>query len=97
MLKNITMESFQPHVGKSFRVIVDGGRYIPVELLSVTPWGDTSDGKRQPFTLLFRADRGHAIAQATYTVDTEGLEPFPLFIVPLQPESDGSRYEAVFS
>ncbi len=97
MLENFTIETFQPHVGKTFRVIVDERQYMPAELISVTPWGDTSDGKRQPFTLLFRADRGHAIPQATYTVDTEGMEPFPLFLVPLQPESDGTRYEAIFS
>jgi len=97
MLDTFTAETFQPYVGKTFRVIVDDRQYMPAELLSVTLWGDDSDGKRHPFTLLFRADRGHMIPQATYTVDTEGMEPFPLFLVPLQPESDGTRYEAVFA
>ena len=97
MLETFTAETFQPHVGKPFRVIVDERQYMPAELISVTLWGDRSDGGRQPFTLLFRADRGHMIPQATYMVDTEGMEPFPLFLVPLQPESDGTRYEAVFA
>jgi hypothetical protein len=97
MLDTVTAETFQPYVGKTFRVIVDDRHFMPAELLSVTLWGDDSDGKRHPFTLLFRADRGHVIPQATYTVDTEGMEPFPLFLVPLQPESDGTRYEAIFS
>lgn len=97
MLEAFTLETFVPHVGKTFRVIVDDRQYMPAELLSVTPWGDAGDGKRQPFTLLFRADAAHPIPQATYMVDTEGMEAFPLFVVPLQPESDGTRYEAVFS
>jgi hypothetical protein len=97
MLENFTVETFQPHVGKTFRVFVDERQYMPAELLSVTPWGDTSDGKRQPFTLLFRADAGYAIPQRMYILDTEGMEPFELFLVPLKPESDGTRYEAVFT
>lgn len=97
MLENFTIDTFQPLVGRTFRVIVDERQYMPAELLSVTPWGDTSDGKRQPFTLTFRADATHRIPQSTYMVDTEGMEPFPLFLVPVQPESDGTRYEAVFS
>jgi hypothetical protein len=97
MLENFTIDTFQPLVGRTFRVIVDERQYMPAELLSVTPWGDTSDGKRQPFTLTFRADPTHRIPQATYTLDAEGMEPFPLFLVPVQPESDGTRYQAVFS
>ena len=97
MLENFTIDTFQPLVGRMFRVIVDERQYMPAELLTVTPWGDTTDGKRQPFTLTFRADAGHRIPQATYMVDTEGMQPFPLFLVPVQPESDGTRYEAVFS
>ena len=97
MLEDFPIDPFRPLVGRTFRVIVDERQYMPAELLSATPWGDTSDGKRQPFTLTFRADAGHRIPQATYMVDTERMEPFPLFLVPLQPESDGTRYEAVFS
>jgi len=46
MLDTFTIDTFRPHVGKTFRVIVDERQYMPAELLSVTPWGDTSDGKR---------------------------------------------------
>ena len=97
MLENFTIHTFEPLVGRAFRVIVDERQYMPAELLSVTPWGDTTDGKRQPFTLTFRADAGHQIPQGTYTVDAEGVEPFPLFLVPMKPEPDGMRYEAVFA
>ena len=97
MLQDFTIDTFRPLIGRTFRVIVDDRQYMPAELISVTPWGDTSDGKRQPFTLTFRADAAHLIPQATYTVDTEGMDAFPLFIVPLKPESDGTRYEAVFN
>jgi hypothetical protein len=97
VLQDFTVDTFRPLVGRAFRVIVDERQYMPAELIEVTPWGDTSDGKRQPFTLTFRADPGHRIPQATYTADTEGMEPFPLFLVPVKPEADGTRYEAVFS
>lgn len=97
MLENFTIDTFRPLVGRAFRVIVDERQYMPAELLTVTPWGDTSDGKRQPFTLTFRADAGYNIPQGTYLIDAEGVEPFPLFLVPQKPEGDGSRYEAVFS
>jgi len=97
VLETFTIETFRAYLGKTFRVIVDERQYMPAELLSVSSWGDTSNGKRQPFTLTFRADATHRIPQATYMVDTEGMEPFPLFLVPVQPERDGTRYEAVFS
>jgi hypothetical protein len=99
MLDTFTIDTFTPHVGETFRVIVDEKWEMAARLTSVKAWGDeTAKGRpRQPFTLLFHGPADARIPQRMYVVQHTAMEPFELFLVPIGNDAEGSRYEAVFS
>ncbi len=94
MLESFTSETFAPLVGESFRMDVPGGTLdlllAEVTLLPPRPTG------RQPFTLLFHEPAGRLLPQGMHPVLHPELGLFDLFLVPLGPDPDGMRYEAVF-
>jgi hypothetical protein len=99
MLDTFTVDTFRPRIGEEFRFVVDGRYYMPARLADVTTWGGERGRQRArvPFTLLFRAAPGMHIPQDTYPVLNENMQPFELFLVPIEPDAQGPRYEAVFS
>jgi hypothetical protein len=52
--------------------------------------------RRRPFSLLFRGDPGLGLPQRIYRIEHERLGTHDIFIVPLQPDAEGSQFEAVF-
>ncbi len=99
MLETFTVDTFKPHVGKTFRVIVDDRHEMITQLTEVAPWGheEAASRPRIPFSLTFHAGPNAVIPQQTYRVESEALEPFELFLVPIGPDAGGMRYEAVFT
>lgn len=101
MLDTFTIDTFRPHVGQTFRMILDrDGAEVVAELAEVTAWGEElarADGGRIPFSLLFRTAARTHVPQATYRIESEAMPPFELFLVPLGADEKGMRYEAVFT
>ena len=98
MLETFTIETFQPKLGELFHVVI-GDQRLPMKLTDVRPWGrgPAEEGARVPFLLVFHTVPQGVIPQGTYTMQTDGMEPFPLFLVPISPDERGMRYEAVFA
>jgi hypothetical protein len=92
----VTAADFQPHAGSSFVVKLPGGSF-PVELVEVTEQPQHARGGRTPFSLVFRGPAQPIISQGTYLFSHDVLGEASIFIVPIQPDSLGSRYEAVFN
>ena len=99
MIKDFTLELFQPHVGEIFRVIVDGRWEMVTRLSEVSIWGheEAKTRQRHPFSLIFHARPDALIPQAIYRIDNETLAPFEAFLAPIGPDEVGMRYEAVFT
>jgi hypothetical protein len=99
MLETFTVETFQPHVGQPFRVIVDESRQMVTLLSEVSPWGhaEAASRPRIPFSLTFHAKPDAQIPQDIYRIESEVMEPFDCFLVPIGPDAGGMRYEAVFT
>lgn len=99
MLETFTVDTFTPHVGKTFRVIVDDQYEMITRLSEVAPWGheEAASRPRVPFSLTFHARPDAVIPQQIYRVESDELEPFELFLVPIGPDAQGMRYEAVFT
>ncbi len=53
--------------------------------------------RKDPFSLLFRGPREVMLQQCTYNLRHETLGTFPLFLVPLLPDSSGNYFEAIFN
>lgn len=99
ILKEFTIETFQPRVGELFRVIVDDQHEMRTQLSEVDVWGheEAASRPRHPFSLIFHAAANAVIPQAIYRVENANMDPFELFLVPIGPDARGMRYEAVFT
>ncbi len=99
MLDKVTMETFFPHVGEPFRIVVDETWELRTILGEVSPWGpEASKGRpRVPFSLVFYGPMDSFIPQQIYRVEHATLEPMELFLAPIGPDEKGMRYEAVFT
>jgi hypothetical protein len=94
MLESLTLESFLPLVGTTFRLDVPGVT-LDLVLSEATALAPRPSGRR-PFTLLFHEPACRLVPQATYPLDHPHLGRVELFIVPLGPDPSGMGYEAVF-
>ena len=52
--------------------------------------------KRDPFAVEFHSRLSHHVPQQTFAVEHAKMGTFDLFLVPLGPDAEGHRYEAVF-
>src|SRR5687768_4967723 len=101
-MEKLELESFKPLVGDSFHVTpAHEGEPFEVVLASAdpTPYGgpDTYNGRRMPFSLLFRAEDGTLVPQQICRFAHGEAGETELFVVPLGPQDGAMRYEAVIS
>ena len=96
-----TEEDFRSCLGDTFVLHREASAAVTLRLAEVTPSGERGDDtpvgiRRNPFSLLFRGDPGLSLSQATYRVEHERLGAHAIFLVPLQPDAEGTSFEAVF-
>lgn len=89
-LSDLTVDTFTPYIGDAFRV-----SGVDTELIEATPHGPAPT--RQQFSLVFRGPLGPALPQRIHPLSHPALGAFELFLVPIGPDADGMRYEAVFA
>lgn len=94
-LATFTVDTFSPRVGEEFRLSDDNGATIPTRLLQATT--GARGVHREQFSLVFRAPNGTTLPQGIYRVEHDEMGSFGLFLVPLGPDGEGMRYEAVFT
>lgn len=99
MLETFTIDTFQPRVGETFRVIVDDQWELRTRLSEVYRWGEGAARNRPriPFSLVFLGPVDSNLPQQIYRIEHDALEPFEAFLVPIGPDQGGMRYEAVFT
>jgi hypothetical protein len=100
MLESLTSAHFLEHVGSTFQFHYDAERSMPVELLDVVIHrlgGGTALGRRESFSLLFRGPTSFRVPQRIYTLEHAVLGSLEIFLVPIGPDDQGMRYEAVFN
>ncbi len=95
---NATYETLNPLLGEIFRIEVEDGNPLEMKLIEVEEQGtpEAPEG-RKPFSILFRGDKDILLPQAIYHLKHPKTGALPIFIVPVGPDEDGMRYEAVFS
>jgi hypothetical protein len=92
-----TLEAFTPRVGAAFRIAVGDGTHLDVRLTTVEPLASAAGGSRTPFALTFHGPREIVLPQQTYRIESEGMEPMDVFLVPIGPDQHGMAYEAIFT
>lgn len=91
---------FAARLGRSFRIRFQDGSALDLELAEVQDLGTrpTAGGPLSTYSLRFRTPGEKRFApQGTYRVEHDDLEPLEIFLVPLGPDGDGMRYEAIFN
>jgi hypothetical protein len=105
MLETFTAQTFSSNVGDTFQLLLDGMEPVEMQLVSVDELNTPAAGRgeaeplgRKPFSLLFRHSQKHQyLPQRIYHLEHEQLGAMEIFLVPLGPDAEGMRYEAIFS
>ncbi len=103
MLDQFTSETFAPHRHEIFRVSADSAAPLDVSLIEVTELGGgpghmgSGPSGRVPFSLVFRGPTQPVLPQQIYRLAHDGIGEFDLFLVPIGPDAEGMRYEAIFT
>jgi hypothetical protein len=96
--QDLQLSTFEPHLTEPFSIYLGDQYLLKVELVQaeLSPWAH-ADATR-PFSLVFRGPPEPLLPQQIYRLEGEGLEsPLDLFLVPVGPDAEGMRYEAVFN
>ena len=102
MLDKLTIEDFTDRIGETFQATPQEGDAFELELRRADPSPHADqpgyeEGARKPFSIEFHSRLPEHSPQQIFAVEHEKLGKFDLFLVPLGPDSDGHRYEAVFA
>ena len=95
MESELSYEAFAKNANAKFMVQVDDTRKLELELIEVTEQKLT--GNQEEFTLIFRGTNECFLEQGTRIFEHNEIGTFVLFIVPVDQNSNGFYYEAVFN
>lgn len=99
MLDQLTIDSFEPHVGTSFWAEFPNGAKVELRLQSIGKVMESELARldRQPFSLYFIGPRSYLLKQQTYRIVHDAMEPMEIFLVPVGEDRETYQYEAVFT
>ena len=102
MLESLTEASFAPHQGTTFRLYPVADTLVEMRLIEVTglPGRALPAGiapLRDPFSLIFRGPLDPSLPQRIYPMEHEQMGTLELFLVPIGPDAEGMRYQAIFN
>jgi hypothetical protein len=99
MLDQLTVDSFEPHVGTSFWVEFENGGKVELRLVRAAKVMESEAARldRHPFSLYFIGPKSFALPQQIYHVTHPQLEPMDIFVVPIGEDTQTYQYEAVFT
>lgn len=96
-IEKVEYRNFKRLKGDCFQFTI-GGHEVEAELIELTHHGDAPPGiEREPFSLVFRLDKGVARESGVHRVEHDKFEPMELLATPLAPDADGSYFEIVFN
>jgi|SRR5579872_1543848 len=78
-----------------FHLAHPGGEEVALELISVTEID--SAPRQEQFSVMFRGPNAPSLKQQMHPLRHDKLGDLTLFLVPVGPDSEGLRYEAVFN
>ncbi|GGJ45023.1 DUF6916 family protein [Deinococcus roseus] len=98
-LLTLNIEHFRPLIGETFDVQVNPQEAFEVVLAEASLLGGDvlPTSGRQPFSLVFRDASRRLVPQAIYQISHAALGTLDIFMVPLQPDQQGTRFEVIFT
>jgi hypothetical protein len=99
VLDTWTVATFAPLVGETFVLEAEPGTSFDVRLVEATDRSEAPAARgapRAPFSLIFAGPPEPFLSQRIRRLDHPALGSFELFLVPIDRDEDGVRYEAAF-
>jgi hypothetical protein len=98
MLADLTLADFSGRVGETFRFTSPGAGF-ELTLAEVTDLSrpEAPGRGRKPFSLIFRGPVRPVLAQRIWPLEHLELGQLEIFLVPIGPDAQGMRYEAIFN
>lgn len=94
----LTLATFAERIGAGFRIRASDELVVEVTLAEAVALGEAgAAGAKEPFSIVFRGPAEQILPQGIYQVEHEAIGGYQIFLVPLTPNGDGARYEAVFT
>lgn len=103
MLETLTLDTFSPHVGETFRIPLQGNHAIELELVDARslhdPYAERPGPRtaRVPFALVLAGPATPILPQQIYPLEHATIGRHELFIVPIGPDKGRMRYEVIFT
>lgn len=103
MLGTVTHDDFAQRLNETFRLDLDtdftGLESLELALIEAAKIKTSQDvsNRRAPFSLVFRGPKEPILNQSTYRLDNKAMGFLRIFLVPIGPDAEGMRYEAVFN
>jgi hypothetical protein len=97
MLETLTKETWKTYLDGTFQVYIDAARSLDMRLAEVSGYGRRPDAKREAYSLVFRGPMKPLLMQRIYSIRHEQMGQLEIFLVPIGPDADGMRYEAIFT
>jgi uncharacterized protein DUF6916 len=101
MPETLSKESFAEQLNTKFRVLLEleNAPQVEIELAEVVDFPTLTHGRNdvERFSLFFYGPANFFLPQSTYRLAHEQLGEHDIFLVPVEQEPRGFRYEAVFS
>jgi hypothetical protein len=100
VLETLTRHDFERRLGQGFRLALSAAEALDLTLIEVREAmaGGLGSPHRAPFSVVFRGGpRTRHLPQQIYDLTHPELGTLSIFIVPIGPDSEGMRYEAVFT
>ena len=101
MTEELSFQTFHALLNQEFQVEQEPGKWMNMVLVEASElkfkYGDADESELTSFALVFGAGSDVQLSQNTYSVKHEEIGELKVFLVPIQPDDDGARYEAVFT
>ena len=97
MLDKLRIDDFRPRLNERFVIRPSHVEEIDTELVQVTDLGEIVPRGRRAFSLVFRGPKDPVLPQRVYPIENGAMGRLEMFIVPIGPDGEGMRYEAVFT
>ncbi|MCP9763283.1 DUF6916 family protein [Lacihabitans soyangensis] len=97
-LSTLTHNDFKDFLDKSFDIQFEPTVTLPAQLVELIALNGYSPLERKPFSIIFRTkQKNEYYPQSTYIIIHPLLGDIPMFLSPKGYDSEGMKYEAVFS
>ena len=97
MLQDLTPASFEAHLGTPFRIHYGGESLLEAVLYEVKRHEQHPGPRTEPFSVHFRSALRPSLPQSIYRMEHDAMGTMEIFLVPIGPDAQGMRYEAVFN